>query len=122
VMSIGSSIRKYLKIPGEGDVSIPISTWESYMVEEDLEDYKSKIEKVINSKKNEFYTIEYRILGKDDKVYWIESKGKRTKERNGDVFIHGSLSDITDRKEKELEINFLTFNDDVTGIPNRRYF
>lgn len=122
VMSIGSSIRKYLKIPGEGDVLIPISTWESYMVEDDLEDYKSKIEKVINSKKNEFYTIEYRILGKDNKVYWIESKGKRTKERNGDVFIHGSLSDITDRKEKELEIKFLTFNDDVTGIPNRRYF
>lgn len=38
------------------------------------------------------------------------------------MFIHGAFSDITDRKEKEIEINYLSFNDEVTRIPNRRFF
>ncbi|WP_235829596.1 GGDEF domain-containing phosphodiesterase [Clostridium nigeriense] len=122
IMSVGSSIRKYLNIQGSGDLLIPASTWETYIMKEDLDSYKYKIEKVIKSNKNEFYTIEYRILGKDNKAYWIESKGKKTIEKNGDIFIHGALSDITIRKEKEIEINYLSFNDEVTGIPNRRYF
>ena len=122
IISVGSSIRKYLNISGNGDLLIPSATWESYIVKEDLEMYKCKLNKVLNSNKNEFYTIEYRILGKNNKAYWVEFKGKKTIKKNGDIFIHGALSDITIRKEKEIEINHLTFNDEVTGIPNRRYF
>lgn len=122
IISVGSSIRKYLNISGSGDLLIPSSTWESYIVKEDLDEYKYKINKVINSNKNEFYTIDYRIIGRDNKTYWIESKGKKSIKKNGDIFIHGALSDITIRKEKEIEINYLTFNDEIIGIPNRRYF
>lgn len=122
IVSVGSSIRKYLNISGDGDLLIPSSTWENYIMKDDLEGYKYKIDKILNSNKNEFYTIEYRIIGKNNKAYWIESKGKKTIKKNGDIFIHGALSDITIRKEKEIEINYLTFNDEVTGIPNRRYF
>jgi diguanylate cyclase (GGDEF)-like protein len=122
VISIGNGIRKYLDIVGKGDIIIPISTWHNYIMKDDLGKYKSKMEEVINSNKSEYYSIEYRILGKHNKVYWVECKGKKTIEKNGYVFIHGALSNITNRKEKELEINYLTFNDEVTGIPNRRYF
>lgn len=78
IISVGSSIRKYLNISGSGDLLIPSSTWESYIVKEDLDEYKYKINKVINSNKNEFYTIDYRIIGRDNKTYWIESKGKKS--------------------------------------------
>lgn len=122
IISIGSGIKKYLNISGNGDILISTSTWESYIVKEDLEEYILKINDILNSDKNEFYTLEYRILGKDNKEYWIESKGKKTVEKNGDIFIHGAISEITLRKEKELEINYLSFNDEVTGISNRRYF
>lgn len=122
IISIGSSIRKYLNIQGTGDILFPTSAWENYIVKEDLDEYNLKINNFINSDKNEFYTLEYRILGKNNKEYWIESKGKKTVEKNGDIFIHGAISEITLRKERELEINYLSFNDEVTGIPNRRYF
>ena len=122
IISIGSDIKKYINLSGEGDILIPKSVWESYIINEDIEEYKNKIDKIINSGKNEFFTLEYRILGKDNKNYWIEIKGKKTIKKNGDIFIHGAISEITNRKEKELEINYLSYYDEVTGIPNRRYF
>ncbi|MDZ7543182.1 PAS domain-containing protein, partial [Clostridium perfringens] len=122
IISVDNSIKRYLDINGEGDLIISASKWQKYIFEEDIDTYKKQIEKVINSKNEEFYSIEYRILSKDNRVVWIQSKGKKTLEKNGDLFIYGALSDITDRKKKEIEINYLSFNDEVTGIPNRRYF
>lgn len=122
IISIDYSIREYLEIRGEGDVLISDKSWQKFILEDDIDIYNKKIDKVLNSKKEEFYSIEYRILSKDNRVVWLQSKGKKTLEKNGDLFIHGALSDITDRKEKELEINYLSFNDEVTGIPNRRFF
>lgn len=122
IISIDNSIRKYLDIKGKGDLLISDKSWQKFILKEDIEQYNKQIENVLTSKKNEFYSIEYRILSKDNKVVWLQSKGKKTIEKNGDLFIHGALSDITDRKEREIEINYLSFNDEVTGIPNRRYF
>ena len=122
IISIGNDIRKYIDLPGKGDILIPTSTWENYILKEDLNEYRDKINDIIKSNKNEFFTIEYRILGIQNKKFWIETKGKKTVEKNGDIFIHGSISEITIRKERELEINFLSFYDEVTGLPNRRYF
>jgi diguanylate cyclase (GGDEF)-like protein/PAS domain S-box-containing protein len=122
IISVDNSIKRYLDIDGKGDLIISASKWQKYILEEDIDTYKKQIEKVINSKNEEFYSIEYRILSKDNRVVWIQSKGKKTLEKNGDLFIYGALSDITDRKKKEIEINYLSFNDEVTGIPNRRYF
>ena len=122
IISIGNDIRKYIDLPGKGDILIPTSTWENYILKEDLNEYRDKINNIIKSNKNEFFTIEYRILGIQNKKFWIETKGKKTVEKNGDIFIHGSISEITIRKEREIEINYLSFYDEVTGLPNRRYF
>lgn len=122
IISIDSSIKKYLDIEGEGDLIITDTSWRNYILKEDINRYNEQIKKVMDSKKDEFYSIEYRILSKDNKPVWLQSKGKKRLEKNGDLFIHGALSDITERKEKEIEINYLSFNDEVTGIPNRRYF
>ncbi|MFU7516284.1 EAL domain-containing protein [Clostridium sp. HCS.1] len=122
IISVGRDIKKYINLSGDGDLLIPTSVWENYIVEEDREEYRNEINKIINSGKNQFYTMEYRILGKDNKKYWIEIKGKKTVQRNGSILIHGAISEITNRKEKELEINYLSYYDEVTGIPNRRYF
>ena len=122
IMSLGSDIKKYINLSGDGDILIPTSVWESYIISEDIKEYRNEIDKIINSGKNQFYTMEYRILGKDNKKYWIEVKGKKTIKKNGDIFIYGAISEITNRKLKELEINHLSYYDEVTGIPNRRYF
>ncbi len=122
IISIGRDIKKYINLEGDGDLVIPISLWENYIIDEDKEEYRKKTNEIINLGGSKFYTMEYRILGKENKIYWIEIKGKKTVEKNGDIFIHGAISEITNRKEKELKINYLSFYDEVTGIPNRRYF
>ncbi|VYU43082.1 EAL domain-containing protein [Clostridium tertium] len=122
IISIGSAIRKYLGIPGNGDLLIPDKKWQEYIMDEDIKDYLEKINNTLNSPKNELYSIDYRIKGVNNKSFWIQSKGKKVVENNGNIFIYGALSDITARKEKEIEISYLSYNDDVTGIPNRRYF
>lgn len=122
IVSISSGIRKYLNIEGDGDLLISYFTWLKYISKKDIVVYKNKINKLINSNKKEYYTTEYRIVSENNKEYWFESKGKKTIEKNGDIFVHGTLTDITERKEKEIEICYLTFNDEVTKMPNRRYF
>lgn len=122
IISIGNLIRKYLGIPGDGDLLIPYKKWQEYIKEDDLKGYLEKINAILESSKNEVYSIEYRIKGNNNKYYWIQSKGKKVVENGGSIFVYGTLSDITVRKEKELEISYLSFNDDVTGVPNRRYF
>lgn len=122
IMSLGSDIKKYINLSGDGDILIPTSVWESYIISEDIKAYRNEIDNIISSGKNQFYTMEYRILGKDNKKYWIEVKGKKTIKKNGDIFIYGAISEITNRKLKEIEINHLSYYDEVTGVPNRRYF
>lgn len=122
IISVGSDIKKYINLSGDGDILIPTSVWESYIISDDLEEYRNNINSIIKSGKNKFYTMEYRILGKDNKKYWIEVKGKKTVEKNGEIFVYGAISEITNRKEKEIEINHLSYYDEVTGIPNRRFF
>lgn len=81
IISVGSDIKKYINLSGDGDILIPTSVWESYIISDDLEEYKNNIKSIIKSGKNKFYTMEYRILGKDNKKYWIEVKGKKTVEK-----------------------------------------
>jgi len=41
---------------------------------------------------------------------------------NGQIGIYGLYTDITERKKKEREIEYLSFHDEMTGLYNRRYF
>ena len=122
VISLNKRIREYIDFEGDKDIVISYTKWRSYIYKDDLSEYDKQMMKIMSSKTDEFYSIEFRILNKNNEIRWLESKGKKTLEKNGDVFIFGALSDITIRKEKELENNFLSYNDEVTGITNRRYF
>ncbi|WP_330654133.1 sensor domain-containing protein [Caproiciproducens sp. MSJ-32] len=122
VISLNKRIREYIDFEGEKDIIISYTKWRSYIYKDDLAEYDSQMMRLISSKTDEFYSMEFRILTKDNEIRWLESKGKKTLEKNGDVFIFGALSDITARKEKELENSFLSYFDEVTGITNRRYF
>ena len=101
---------------------------EDVLSEEDLllyvlEGDRSKIKKLYKSfdkKEGDYYQIEFRIRV-EDKIKWVSLRGKTFIE-DKNFFIFGSLSDISDRKEKEDKINFMSYYDEVTGIPNRRYF
>ncbi|MEG1481948.1 sensor domain-containing protein [Clostridium sp.] len=54
-------------------------------------------------------------------MLWIRLRGMVYNE-DGKQIIYGSLGDVSDRKEKEEKIYFMSYYDDVTKQPNRRYF
>ena len=104
------------------DVIITLKQWESYIFNNDLNIYKSKMEKLLYGEEDLNYEFEYRLVNKENKIVWVNSIGKKSIGDDGKLYIYGSLTDITERKKRELKIHFMSYYDDITGIYNRRLF
>lgn len=73
----------------------------SFILEEDYDNKFSLIKKAFEN--NEDYNIEYRIRKKDGSIFWALDLGKFVTDESGEVFIYCFISDITERKNKEIE-------------------
>ncbi len=65
---------------------------------------------------------EYRQVTKDGKRVWIETRATAIMCDGKVVAYQGVSRDVTARKTLEERMNFLTHNDPLTGLPNRRLF
>jgi diguanylate cyclase (GGDEF)-like protein/PAS domain S-box-containing protein len=63
----------------------------------------------------------FRILKKDNTIRWIEMKSIKIEWENEDATLN-LLSDITERKLAEEEIQYLSYHDQLTGLYNRRFY
>lgn len=70
------------------------------------------------------YSVEIRMRHKDGHYIWIYDKGKVSKwdESGKPLMMFGTHQDITEKKEKELELEYVSNHDFLTGIWNRRAF
>lgn len=50
------------------------------------------------------YYVEYRAKRKDGSIFWVSDLGKKVVDKDGEEVIYCFISDITERKEQELEI------------------
>lgn len=67
-----------------------------------------------------FY-CEYRVRAVTGEYRWLAARGIAVRNRKGIATqMAGSVSDITDRIEREQQIRDLALNDQLTGLPNRR--
>lgn len=66
-------------------------------------------------------TVELRGLKRDGTEIPIELSLSSWK-INDKIYFGGIVRDISERKQAEEKINFLAFNDELTKLPNRRYF
>ena len=73
--------------------------------------------------KNEKYDLEFQIRNlKTGKEHFVHSKAVLLLNETGNVpKVVGTIQDITERKEKELEIIHLSYHDKLTGLYNRRF-
>lgn len=74
--------------------------------------------------KEPFFLTEIRIKSREGLYYWTTIRGtilKRTKD-NKPLIIGGTLQDTSLRKERELEIQRLSYYDALTGLKNRRAY
>jgi len=71
----------------------------------------------------QFSACEVRVLSKDEDFRWFTFKFKLINNpTTGDPCMAGAFYDINDDKEKDLRIEKLAFEDDLTGIYNRQKF
>lgn len=71
--------------------------------------YKDDYESVLNQIKKDIeisdsYYSEYRVKCKNKKTIWVADFGKRVKDVDGEDVIYCFISDITERKEKDIQI------------------
>ena len=119
-MILNGKITNLLDEEYKEEFKIYTHEWTGYIVEEDKRKYLEEYIDFVNENK-QYLKAEYRIKTKTGKIIWIRERGKRILEEN-EVYVYGSISNITESKEKEIKINYMNNYDDITGIPNRRYF
>jgi diguanylate cyclase (GGDEF)-like protein/PAS domain S-box-containing protein len=65
-----------------------------------------------------YIDAEYRVHKKDGQSYWISLRGAKINDHCYIAF----CSDISDRKEKEARVEYLSYHDSLTGVYNRTFF
>jgi len=50
------------------------------------------------------YDVEYRVIRRDKRQVWIQDRGGVLKSASGELYLHGVLVDITERKTREREL------------------
>jgi len=81
-------------------------------------------------KRNEFVKLmtqhgivknfEAQVRRRDGEIIWISENAREVRDQNGRLmFYEGTVSDITQRKEHEHELKYLSTHDALTGLPNR---
>ena len=100
-----------------------IETWKSLCHPEDLKKNNQALEQVF-AKRMEYYDWESRMKHKDGHWVWICSKGKvNSWTADGKpLMISGTHTDISDQREKNEAILYLSYHDQLTGLYNRRFY
>lgn len=98
-----------------------LSVWQSLIHPEDVDLVDELVRDHIDHK-TDYYKCEYRVINLEGKYRWIEAVGKAQFNNQGQYMsMSGSHLDITKRKEYELRILDMAYNDFLTKIHNQLY-
>ena len=97
--------------------------WTDFIYPDDRERAWASIKEVLEGR-SLIHKIEYRMLHKDGGYRWILDQAKVMQRDNHGKPIRmcGTHTDVTDRKNMELELERQAHIDYLTGINNRRHF
>jgi len=69
------------------------------------------------------YELELETVTKDGLNGWMRVRGEANKDLEGNIVtLWGAAQDITERKESEDKLVYLSYHDHLTGLYNRRFF
>ncbi|WP_162343728.1 PAS domain S-box protein [Cyclobacterium salsum] len=95
-----------------------METWYSLVHPEDR-NVSDKILEECFEKKRDFYNTECRLIHKEGHLIWINDRGKVTKwsAEGKPLMMSGTHTDITDRKNREIQ--FQSISDNIPGVVYR---
>jgi diguanylate cyclase (GGDEF)-like protein/PAS domain S-box-containing protein len=71
----------------------------------------------------ESFSLDYRIYRKDGRLVWIRDEARILRDERGvPTFSLGVMIDVTDTKRGDEKVAFLTYHDELTGLPTRAMF
>ncbi|MBS4008934.1 MAG: diguanylate cyclase [Clostridium sp.] len=75
-------------------------------------------------KEKTIFQDEYQIITADGRQKWVWERGRGiyTEDGNSLIALEGYITDISEMKEKQKRIEFLSYHDHLTGLYNRRFF
>lgn len=68
------------------------------------------------------WELEFRVVLPKQGLRWRQGHAKPSRLRDGSTLWHGFISDVTERKHIETELQVLASMDFLTQLPNRRHF
>jgi diguanylate cyclase (GGDEF)-like protein/PAS domain S-box-containing protein len=69
------------------------------------------------------FSLDYRVYRKDGRLVWIHDEARVVRDERGvPTFSLGVMLDVTDRKRGDEKVAFLTYHDELTGLPTRAMF
>lgn len=114
---------RLLEILGYREDFLPDThAWLKLVHPDDVGTYNRAVSLHLKGETEHFY-CEYRVLGSDGNYRWIASRGLAVRDSDGRAYqMVGSVTDITDRRTHQEELEFLAQHDSLTGLPNRLMF
>lgn len=114
---------KWIDISGDYSAYSLMDIYRNYVYEEDKKGVKEHLEASLHKGTNNIYKSEFRILLKNGHIKWVLNRGKVLFNSEGKPLkMAGSITDITERKIKEKQIQKMAYFDTITNLPNRNYF
>lgn len=115
--------RRLLQILGYHEDFLPDThAWLRLVHPDDVATYNCAVAQHLKGESEYFY-CEYRVLASDGLYRWIASRGLAVRNRRGQAYqMVGSVTDITQRRNHQDEMEFLARHDVLTGLPNRLLF
>ena len=90
---------------GDGEITEEYGVHDKITHPDDLAKSKEALSKYLN-KETENYYVEIRLLNKDGNYIWVAESGAVLRDSNDmPIRLAGSITNITERKEKETELN-----------------
>lgn len=111
---------KFIELFGFSEEEIKGRNLDDFLLPEELASVgKNYTEEVKNGEK---VTDETVRMSKDGRRIDVFMQGFPINLTNGQIGIYALYTDISQKKKKEREIEYLSFHDEMTGLYNRRYF
>ena len=71
----------------------------------------------------EMFSLDYRVYRKDGRIVWVHDEARMFRDERGvPAFSLGVMIDITEIKRGDEKVAFLTYHDELTGLPSRSMF